>query len=225
MLIEILQRLRECCFAVLPLCLAVPSTAQTTVEKVQRTLDPLQGMSWRDFQEVKQNFKDSPIAAAEKGKIESALKEPLDLGILDGLSEDSEDQSNRHTAGSKGQSRRLLDRSEILFVGVVPNNDHLYAVRIRSASCENVPNCQMAVVETSPSESRFLGFSGGWGVAVRRMPGEQYPMLVFASHSRAGLSGLEVLRFVKGKYVTIRCGEVTDDNDGISTFVFGKCNK
>jgi len=223
MLIEIRERQRLLCLVVLLCCLGAPSMAQENLDKIRRKFDPFQGISWKDFQEIKQKFKDAPIAATEKNKIEDALIEPLEQGILDGLEETQQDNAKLDATKSINQSRRLLNRSEILSVDMAPYNGHLYVIRIESTSCERAPNCQIVIIETSTSGSQYLGCDGGWGVAVRHIPGKRYPILIFASHIRAGLSGLGVLRFVKSKYSSVCYGKVNGD-DG-SVFTFEKCDQ
>jgi hypothetical protein len=192
---------RLLCFKTLILCLTAASMAQGGKEKLPAAPDPSVGFSLKDFKLVDQNFAAASIPSEQKSQIAVTLAAVLDRAFEDErLYADAKAGSDRPTSR---QRREILNQSAILAIATLPNNGHLYIVRIVTSPPPPLggPNGSFEIVEAFPSGARFLGEGFGWGVAARRTPGQVYPTLTFIAASGAVDNPLETLHYEKAKYV------------------------
>jgi hypothetical protein len=174
--------------------------AQGGKEKLSAAPDPFLGFSLKDFKLVDQNFAEASIPSGQKSQIAVTLAAVLNRGFEDErLYADAKGGSDRPTSR---QRREILNQSAILAIAALPNNGHLYIVRIVTFPPHlGGPNGGFEIVEASPSGARFLGEGFGWGVAARRRPGQVYPTLTFIAAYGALDDPLETLHYEKAKYV------------------------
>ncbi len=200
MLAEGYKRRGLLCFETLILCLTAASMAQGGKEKLSAAPDPFLGFSLKDFKLVDQNFAEASIPSGQKSQIAVTLAAVLNRGFEDErLYADAKGGSDRPTSR---QRREILNQSAILAIAALPNNGHLYIVRIVTFPPHlGGPNGGFEIVEASPSGARFLGEGFGWGVAARRRPGQVYPTLTFIAAYGALDDPLETLHYEKAKYV------------------------
>jgi len=187
----------------------------------------LQALTRKDFQvPIDQGkFSASALSQIQREKIAEALKIPLQEQIEDYPENDQDvsDQANlpESEAARAAARRRLLDRSEILDLGQIQPGIHLYVVRVESTACgAQGANCPAFILEASQNKARYLGSAGGWGVAVHPIPGDPYPVLVFAWHMSASESSITVLRHHTSGYLSWLCGDLTsNDNSQTSKII------
>lgn len=128
MLAEGYKRRGLLCFETLILCLTAASMAQGGKEKLSAAPDPFLGFSLKDFKLVDQNFAEASIPSGQKSQIAVTLAAVLNRGFEDErLYADAKGGSDRPTSR---QRREILNQSAILAIAALPNNGHLYIVRI-----------------------------------------------------------------------------------------------
>jgi hypothetical protein len=199
MLAEGHKRRRLIGFKTLVLCLTAASMAQGGKEKLAATPDPFLGFSLKDFKVVDQNFADASIPSGQKSQIAETLAAVLDRAFEDErLYAAAKAGSDRPTSR---QRREILNQSAILAIAALPNNGHLYIVRIVTSPPLGGQNGGFEIVEAFPLGARFLGEGFGWGVAARRRPGQVYPTPTFIAAYGALDNPVETLHYERPKYV------------------------